>query len=355
MGTYRIDRSYDWNYENGPSYDGPWPRVPRTPGKEFLGIPVHSRLGIAAGLLLNADWIKLYSRLGFDILTYKTVRVRARQCQPLPNWVVVDAARPLDGRAADEVLARRRRRPRDTANITSAVSFGMPSKAPGVWQADVARARKALPAGQALVVSVVASPLPGDGPSKMVAQYGLLAELARDAGAQVVEANLSCPNVCTAEGNVFLDPDLSGQVARAMRRSAADLPITLKAGYFADPKRLGRFLRQVSGWVDGVVLVNGMSRRVVDPDGSPAFGPGREVVGVLGRGIHAACLANVRSAMRAIERDKLELRVLAVGGVLAEADVEDYRRAGAHAVLMGGGPMFDPGLAVRFKRAHPEW
>ena len=49
------------------------------------------------------------------------------------------------------------------------------------------------------------------------------------------------------------------------------------------------------------------------------------------------------------------LPVLAVGGVLEENDAADFFAAGAAAVLSGSGAALDPLLAVRLKRAHPEW
>ena len=351
MVTYRIDRSYDWNYQNGPVYSASLPKVPGARLKDFFGIPVRSRIGVAAGLLLNSAWIDLYSHLGYDLLTYKTVRSRPRKCQPLPNWVYVDAPDV----SAQKVLYRAARRPTDPTEVTSAVSFGMPSKAPDVWTADVACARKRLRKGQALIVSVVASPAPGEGEKELIGDFARLAGMAREAGARVIEANLSCPNVCTSEGNVYLDPGLSRKVAHAMRKEGKDVPLTLKAGYYQDTLLLKEFLRAVADAADGVVMVNGVSCRVIDPDGSPAFGKGRETVGVLGRGINNSCLANVRSAVSFIEKEKLPIEILAVGGVSSSEDAAAYFNSGAYAVLMGSAPMFDPLLAVRMKREHPEW
>jgi dihydroorotate dehydrogenase len=358
--TYRVDASYDWNYEHGPSYDGAPPAVPPTPLKRFLGLELSSRLGIAAGLLLNSKWVRLYARLGFDILTYKTVRIRYRACHPMPNWIFLERERPLDAAAEGELLVRREApaapgSAADIERITSAVSFGMPSKDPEVWMADVAEARRALGPTQALVVSVVASPSPGAPPPALVGEFARLAALARDAGAQVIEANLSCPNVTTPEGQVYQDAELSGQVARAMRQAAGAAPILLKAGYFREKAALDAFLRAVAGAASGVTLVNGISRRLVNRDGTPAFGPGREVAGVLGRAIHEPCLENVRAAAATIARERLDLAIAAVGGVLSEADAARYFEAGAGAVLLGGAPMLDPHLALRFKQAHPEW
>ncbi|MBI3515244.1 MAG: hypothetical protein HY060_14470, partial [Proteobacteria bacterium] len=82
---YRIDRSFEWNAAHGPAFDGPWPALPVPPMTEFLGLPARSRFGLAASLILNARWCALYSRLGFDLLTYKTVRLRARAAHAAPN------------------------------------------------------------------------------------------------------------------------------------------------------------------------------------------------------------------------------------------------------------------------------
>ena len=62
LGTYRVDRSYEWNYAHGPVWAAELPQVPPTPSKTYFGIEVASRLGIAAGLLLNANWIDFYGR-----------------------------------------------------------------------------------------------------------------------------------------------------------------------------------------------------------------------------------------------------------------------------------------------------
>jgi dihydroorotate dehydrogenase len=353
MGTYRIDRSYDWNYAHGPVWDGPLPRLPTAPLKRFLGLPVRSRLGVAAGLLLNARWVEFYARLGYDIVTYKTVRSRARRCHPMPNWVTVDAPEAL-GHGETRCVTKPRR-DADPAAVTASVSFGMPSKDPKVWMPDVARARKALKAGQVLVVSVVASPASGDGERAMIDDFANLAAMAREAGAQVVEANLSCPNVCTAEGDIYLDAGLSGRIARAMRAAAGPVPVSLKVGHVPDRRRLGALIRAVAGEAAAVVLVNGVSRRLHRPDGTPAYGEGRETAGILGRAIHEPAVLCVASAVDVVRKERLDLQVIAVGGVASPEDAADFFSAGAHAVMMGSAPMYDPLLAARIKRVHPEW
>src|SRR5207302_2972516 len=81
---YDDRRTYEWNYEHAPE---PLPaEIPPVPGRwDYCGLPVASPLGIAAGPLLNGRWILYCASLGFDVLTYKTVRSSARACYAMPN------------------------------------------------------------------------------------------------------------------------------------------------------------------------------------------------------------------------------------------------------------------------------
>ena len=136
-GLPRYDRlqSYDWNYAYAPEpVEADVPAIPGT--WDFCGLPVASPLGVAAGPLLNGRWVRYYESLGFDVLTYKTVRSIERACYPLPNLVPVEVEQMAGGEG--EVPAA------ETMRRTWAVSFGMPSKAPSVWRADVEETRKLL-------------------------------------------------------------------------------------------------------------------------------------------------------------------------------------------------------------------
>ena len=351
--TYRRDRSYRWNYRHGPSFKGPFPRITDAAQKEFFGSKVNSRLGVAAGILLNSRWVECYSRLGFDILTYKTVRSSERPCYPLPNWVFVESVNDLES-GSDEILRKARRRARDPAEVTSAVCFGMPSQPPEVWRKDVRRARGKLRRGQLLVVSVVGTPAEGGGEASLVEDFCRCARWADEAGADIVEANFSCPNVCTAEGSIYQAPGASGRLALALREALPSTPLFIKSGHFNDRRKLNRFYQSVAGSADAVVLVNGVSRRVLGEDGRPVFGA-FERVGILGRAIHPAAVSNVSAAVEYCAGKSLEVKTIAVGGVTGIEDPGPFFEAGASGVVMGGVPMLDPLLADRMKRNHPDW
>ena len=348
--TYQIDKSYQENYEQGPQLGGVEVSVPFTDPKDFLGCSVGSRLGIAAGLLLNSKWIEAYAHLGFDLLTYKTVRSSYRPCYPLPNWVFISDDSELEGPvyACSE-------RPVDPRQVTSAVCFGMPSMAPDVWRKDVERAKSVLGAGQALIVSVVATPREGWGAEEIAGDFAVCARWAAESGADMIEANLSCPNVCTAEGSIYLDPRLSQKVAEAVKAACGNLPVLLKVGYFEDRSLMRELLRQTAKHVSGMTMVNGITRPVLHPNGDPVFGKDYVEAGVLGRGIHQASVDSVATAVEIIDQEELDLSLLAVGGAASVADIDDFFNVGADAVLAGSSPMYHPSLAAEAKAYCPQW
>ena len=318
--------------------------------KSFLGYPVRSRLGIAAGLLSNSRWVLPYAQRGFDLLTYKTVRSSARPCYPLPNWVFVEDSSPPDG-----PVFVAETRPEDPAQISSSVCFGMPSHAPEVWREDVRRTRSGLQAGQLLIVSVVATPYPTSFINDIADDFARCAAWAVEAGAHLVEANLSCPNVCSTEGTLYQDTCSSQTVVQRIRDAIGRIPLLVKVGTWTSPDAMRHFLHGMDGLADGLTLVNCISRPVLRRDSQPVFGPRFRTAGVLGRAIHAPSVQLVRSVRECIATDRLELCIAAVGGASTVGDCDDFFSAGADAVLFGSAPMYVPNLAMEAKRAHPEW
>jgi dihydroorotate dehydrogenase len=350
---YRMDRSFEENAQAGPDFNGPYPAVPVTPPKEFFGHPVASRVGIAASLVLNSGWARTFSRLGFDILTYKTVRSSKRLAHSPPNWLypdpgMIDAGgKPLklaSGQIAEPQAA------------TAVGSFGMPSIAPEIWRQDIRATRNSLPEGQVLIVSVVGTALDGIGRTEFVEDFAWLAENVVDAGAHVVELNLSCPNVDPSEGEIYLDPALSAEIAEAARkRVGRDIPILVKIGAVEDDAYMAKLLVQLAPHVDGIVMINAPGRELLDETGRPAFGEARKMAGMMGGITFDIGLACVRRAVAAVRRHDLGLRIIAVGGVTSPRRIAAYFDAGAYAVLGASALAWDPFLAIRTKHLHPEF
>lgn len=348
--AYDIAESYQQNYDRGPLLEELTAEIPETPQKKFLGLAVNSRIGIAAGLLLNSKWIDGYAKRGFDILTYKTVRSSFRPCYPLPNWIFVDA----DGEENDPVYAREY--PQENPNhISSAVCFGMPSMAPEIWRPDVAEAKRRLKSGQILVVSVVATPEPDGGVRELIDDFVRCAVWAAEAGADVIEVNFSCPNVCTGEGSIYRDARLSGDIGRELRSALPDHPLLIKAGHFPDDSGLKDFLHAVDGSVSGITMVNGISRRVLHRDGRPVFGEKYVQAGVLGRALHGLSVTDVKRAVQIVREKEMTLEIVGVGGVSTINDAGEFFDEGAAAVMLGSSPMYLPDIAMHMKKVRPDY
>jgi FAD/FMN-containing dehydrogenase/dihydroorotate dehydrogenase len=309
--SYNIAQTYQWNYDHAPAPPEAL-RVPAWPGAwNFCGVPCNSPIGIPAGPLLNSAWILYYARLGFDVLTYKTVRSRERASYGPPNLV-------------------------PTGGGSWAISFGMPSMDPAVWREDVARAKDGLRPGQVLCVSVVASPEPDWTLRRIADDFATCARWAAAAGAQAIEANLSCPNVCTSEAGLYLSPEASRVTAQAIREAVPDLPLVLKIGLLAGPREAEALIEAVSPYASALSTVNCISGRV------PGHFSG-ETRGIGGASIGPRCLEELRM-LRPIAAGRILL--IAVGGVSDAAGVRARLDAGAHHVQIATAAMLDPHLLL---------
>ena len=352
--TYRIDRDFEWNFAHGPAFDGPWPDIPETPTKDFFGVPVRSRFGIAASLLCNARWLDVYAKLGFDLLSYKTVRLKPRTAHGLPTWRFLDEARTGELESVDAPQVTIPEIPARASEATVAGSLGVPSQPPEFWGPDIRKCRELIRPGQALIVSLVASAGPDTTVDSFLAEFEELAARVREAGAQVVEVNLSCPNVQKREGEAYRDPKFSGRVAKALRRGAGNLPLLMKVGGIEDPAAIQALLRAVDGTMDGVIMMNGLSRVVLDPSGAPTFGENRRRAGITGGAIYRFAMRQVRDAVSIVQRDGLSIKVIACGGATTPERVKSFMDAGAYAVLAATAIVWNPYLAVQVKQTYPE-
>ncbi len=348
--TYRFDRTFEYNAAQGPRFDGEFPAVPQVPMKKFLGLDVNSRFGVAAGPAINSKWTSFYGRMGFDILTYKTVRTIERLAHPVPNWLYLKPGTPIENSEAPQVVTDVE--PGNPLFAPVSGSIGTPSAPIEFWQADIARARAALLPGQILIVSVIGTALPGMSQDDFVREYETLAAMAREAGAQIVEANLSCPNVIEEEGDTFSNPELSGQIAAALRRGAKDLPTLLKIGEIEGD--MAPFMRATAPHVNGIVLLNGVSRKIVDEHGNPAYGKGRERAGMQGYALHGLALKHVRQAVETIRKEHLDLAIVGVGGACTPDRIGAFIEAGAIGTVAATAVVLNPYLAVEMKKDRPD-
>jgi dihydroorotate dehydrogenase len=231
-------------------------------------------------------------------------------------------------------------------------SFGMPSMSPQYLQLDIAKARHSLQPGQLLIVSVVGSP----GFSQDLAQdFVRTALIAKEAGAQVIEANFSCPNVSSKEGCLYVDSENSFTIAQKIVKAIAPLPLMIKVGAYSNTEQLRNVLHALAkAGVRAVCGINSLSRRVIDADGNPALSLGRETSGICGEMIRPAAIGFLKDARKIIDQDKLDLELAGCGGVTSPAHFDELLQAGAKVVLAATGMMWNPYLAAQWHHMQKE-
>ncbi|MGY1793873.1 dihydroorotate oxidase [Geodermatophilus sp. SYSU D00525] len=329
------------------------PRLPERPRAgdrrwRVLGRDVGFPLGVPACVLNGGEeWVRFHARNGFSVLTYKTVRSRAHEPNVQPNWTF--APRP----PGDAVVSD----PWDwvepgSPGVSTVNSFGVPSPAPEEWMADLERSLAAVDADQLLLASVMGS---GDGPA-LVDDFARVAAMAQEAGATVVELNLSCPNTLSASPDgvrppLCLDADATVAVVEGVRRALDDRTGLVAKLSWLDGDRLAALVPRLAPLVDGVAGINTVASRVVRGDGEPTF-PGRAVAGLSGAAVRGQALDLTRRLVALREASGRRFDVLAMGGVTDPASFAALFDAGADAVQSASGAFADPFLARDCIAAH---
>jgi dihydroorotate dehydrogenase (NAD+) catalytic subunit len=319
----------------------PRPRKLReVPGARIFDRHVESLIGIAAGPLPNSRWIEAYSRLGYGLLTYRTVRTTARPAFIQPNLLYC--------KPSDPAVTEPAPRPLDPGRVTWAVSLGLPSADPEEWRADVQRARSRIHPDQILVVSVVGTPLPGADAQQLADDYALCARWAAEAGADVIETHL-CALHTTGEQPqmIYENTSLSVYIVDRVRKAVGHRPVVAKLGALRSPRALHELASRLAPWLDGFTLVDGFHRDVVKPDGTPAFpGEGRAAATIVGAGIYTQCQVQVEELLAWRKAGAWNRTILAVGGLTTVERVRHALASGADAALVATAALTDPLIAA---------
>lgn len=341
--TWDLTRSFDWNYTYGPNlFDGPTESLLQQP-TPFLTWQLRSPIGIAAGPLLNARFIKAYAQLGYSILTYKTVRSCEHPAHPAPVLARLEYTSKGDNISSQQFIGHSDPGNTLPATLSSANSVGLPSYHPKFWREDVRRARAFMGDGQILVVSVVGTSKSGDSTEQLADDFAQCAQWAVEAGADMIEVNLSCPNVRNEESDVYLDPAASTQVVKATRAAIGSAMLSAKLGYYADKTVMQTVLDSITPFLNALTLINAVKFPIIAPDGTPYFpGSTRAYAGVGGAIIRPFAQNNVQYALQFLKQRSLSIPVIAVGGITEPHHVDEYLALGATIVEIATTAIWQP-------------
>jgi dihydroorotate dehydrogenase (NAD+) catalytic subunit len=336
---YDLTQTYRWNYENAPeAVDVDMPVM--LGDWTFCGQKVPSPLGVPAGPLLNGRWVLYYASLGFDVLTYKTVRSSHRECYELPNLVPVETGQ-LTG--SEERLAESH-----AMHGSWAVSFGMPSTDPEVWRRDIEETRNKLAPEKLLSVSVVGTVQPRWSIEDLAADYAQCARWAVDAGADTIETNFSCPNVETCDGQLYQNPAEAAIVAEAVRQAIGDQPLILKIGHMTEAGDAEELLGAVGPFATAISMTNSVATTVRGRGGELLFAGQQR--GICGEATFDASLKQTSLFSELVHERGNALRIVSVGGISTASHVRSCLKAGAESVQIATAAMIDPNVALEIRR-----
>ncbi len=311
-------------------------RKPKDEWIDFLGYKVASQRGVAACSAMTSKGIGILSQLGFDVLTYKTIRSTYNSGNSLPNIVFVEQEQINYQDIGKEVKTKSK-----SNNIAIANSVGIPSSEPEFVIQDIYVAKKSLLEGQVLIVSVY-------GENKK--EFVNAATTAKYSGADIIELNFSCPNLVQKD-EVYLNPDLVFDIAQEVVQACVEIPVIIKVGVFKDKSLMKEvFIAAHKAGIKGVCGINAVQMRVVDEKGNLAFDQ-RTMAGVSGKPIRKLALDFVKCARQIIEEEGLDLKILATGGVTQVVHFDEFISAGADIAMSASTIMWDPYILLKEKLA----
>ena len=261
---------------------------------QIAGIALESPLVLASGVLgTTASSLRRVARAGAGAVTTKSCSRTARPGHPAPCVL------PWPG------------------GLINAVGLSNPGVEAELEEIAEYRRTCATP----LFVSIFA---------ESPAEFGRLARRVAGAKPDLIEVNVSCPNVESEFGAPFaVDPEACGRVTRAVKENAGDVPVSIKlSAQCASLVRMAVICRQ--NGADAFTAIN-----TVGPGMWIDVGTGRPALANKVGGVSGPAILPI--AVRAVYeiRKAVDLPIIGTGGVSCAADALQLIMAGADAVGVG--------------------
>lgn len=347
---YDISKTFEENFSN-PSFPPIRPPVrvwpDRTQWTSLLGYSVASKIGAAACAVTTGKGIAFLAQLGFDVLTYKTIRRQAYPTHSLPNIVHLECEKLLNYTDLKQALFIKNRPEKISDKIAISNSFGNGCLEPIVVMEDIAFAKNSLVEGQVLIVSVYGE---GDSLKLMSQDFAATALMAKEAGADIIELNFSCPNLMKSGEPLFWSIEHVSQITALVVKCVRDTPVLLKLGLIHEHSSpLNLLISAAHVGARGISAINSISMRVLNKDYQPAFGK-RIYSGVSGYPIRHLALQCLNKLVQINQTEKLNLVILGIGGITIPEHFNEFLNNGADIALSATGMMWNPYLATQFHR-----
>ncbi len=184
-------------------------------------------------------------------------------------------------------------------------------------------------AGKLLVISVL-----GFNPQ----EYAILTKLAFEKGADIVELNLSCPNVWKdgeQERIACFNPNLVREILKRVQEEVgSEAKVFVKLSYIPDNYLLKEIVTVISQFeiVKAVVSINTIPNACLfDDKGRPRITSGEGLAGLSGSAVKPMAIGQVIRLRRLLPKN---IDIVYAGGITHGKDILDAQRAGAKVAQM---------------------
>jgi orotate phosphoribosyltransferase len=348
---YNLDLSWEQNLTNLDALAADlalkhnYKRVQQDSQIDLFGYKLNSRIGLGACPLTTSSGIGAAALLGYDLITYKTVRSVRQDAYLAPNLHRLDVATQINQDNMQQKIVASNLPTSDNSYFALTNSFGINSADPQNTMIDIAKSRQKLLPGQVLIVSIYGA---GATRSEQIQDFVRTAQIAVAGGAQILEANLSCPNVFDNQP-IYQDPALVYEICQAICDQNLQVPLIVKLGTLTDLDLMREILINIArAKAKGVCGINSVPMQVTNCEGQPVFGADRKISGVSGALIFDLTQNFIKNCRAIIDQEKLDLKLLAIGGVVRWQDFASHLAAGADFVQCATGAMLNQELAKEY-------
>lgn len=182
---------------------------------------------------------------------------------------------------------------------------------------------------------------------KSIGDYCTAAEKLSEAEVDMLEINISCPNVREGGISFGADPKMAAEITRAVKRVSSK-PILMKlTPNVTDITEIAKAVEAEGA--DGVSLINTLLGMKIDIyKKKPVLW--NRVGGLSGPAVKPVAVRMVYQVRRAIK-----IPIIGLGGIMTGEDAAEFLMAGADAVSIGTAALVDPAAPVRIKKELTEF
>lgn len=179
-------------------------------------------------------------------------------------------------------------------------------------------------------------------------EYGEMCEKLADAGVDMIEVNISCPNVKAGGLAYGTRPELAAEVTREAKRHAGAVPVMVKLSpNVTDVTEIAR--AAADGGADALSLINTLRGMRIDVNSR------RPILRMNTGGLSGPAVLPVAVRMVWEVHCAVDIPILGLGGVSGWEDAAQLILAGASAVGVGSAVFHDPMAPVKVVQGLEKW